>query len=174
MRKSVLYTLLLSVIFIFAGCGMGNESDTGGTKGIAPSNETGSSLSFSIVSPEDGSTVEGGQVSVKIDIQNLELVDFKENTTNVEGQGHVHVWLDQDTSNPLIASKLIEGDTLTFNDVPAGEHTLTVQLVNNDHTPIQPEVKQEIHFTTEGSDASGSTSPSTGEDSSNSNYNNDY
>jgi hypothetical protein len=38
------------------------------------------------------------------------------------------------------------GDPYTFANVPAGEHQLMVELVNNDHSPLSPPVMQHIQF----------------------------
>jgi len=48
-----------------------------------------------------------------------------------------------------------------------GDHTLTVQLVENNHQPVQPELKQVIHFKTSsgsGTGTSGGTSGNSGYD----------
>ncbi len=47
-----------------------------------------------------------------------------------------------------MAVKQISGPPVTFDNVKPGKHPLTVQLVGADHRPIQPEVKQIVHFTT--------------------------
>jgi plastocyanin len=109
---------------------------------------TADAPSVSIQSPKAGATVIGDKVTVELDVMNHQLVDFRKHSQPKEGQGHVHVWLDTDASDPKAAYKLVEGNTVTFDQVAPGQHTLTVQLVGNDHKPVNPQAKQVIHFNT--------------------------
>lgn len=103
---------------------------------------------LTVVSPKNGAVVEGDKVTIKLKITDFKLVDFRKNTALKMGEGHVHAWLDSNTSDPNAAFKLVEGDTITFDKVAAGKHKLTVQLVENNHKPLQPVVKKVIEFTT--------------------------
>ena len=38
----------------------------------------------------------------------------------------------------------VSGTTYTFTNVPTGLHTFYVQLVNNDHTPLAPNITYSI------------------------------
>ncbi len=120
-----------------------SESDNSEAKDTETINPT-----LTVVSPENGVVVEGEKITIKLNITDFQLVDFRTNTSPKKGEGHVHAWLDSDTSDPNAAFKLIEGNTITFDKVPAGEHKLTVQLVENNHRPIQPSIKHEIVFST--------------------------
>lgn len=103
---------------------------------------------LSVLAPTDGSTITGDKINVQVDVNNYDLVDFRSKSTPNEGQGHVHIWLDTDVTNPKEAYKLINDKTVDFDNVKPGDHTLTVQLVGNDHKPISPAIKQVIHFKT--------------------------
>src|SRR3990167_5445762 len=98
-----------------------------------------------VLTPSDGQTIYGDKVPVLLDAQNFEIVDFANNTKAVAGQGHVHLWLDDEQMTPQSAAKAIE-DTFTFSDVPAGDHKLKVELVANDHSSHKPPVAAEIAF----------------------------
>src|SRR3990172_4161446 len=100
-----------------------------------------------VLTPSEGQTIYGDKVPVLLDAQNFEIVDFANNTKAVAGQGHVHLWLDDEQMTPQSAAKAIE-DTFTFSDVPAGDHKLKVELVANDHSSLKPPVAQEISFKT--------------------------
>lgn len=104
---------------------------------------------FRILSPKEGDLLQTSQVKVGVAAFHHELADFRQHMQAVAGQGHIHVWLDTDASNPKVAYKMINGEPAVFDNVQSGNHTLTVQLVGNDHKPIAPEVKQVIHFQTE-------------------------
>ena len=100
-----------------------------------------------VLTPSEGQTIYGDKVPVLLDAQNFEIVDFANNTKTVSGQGHVHLWLDDEQMTAQSAAKAIE-DTFTFSDVPAGDHKLKAELVNNDHSSLKPPVVVEVNFTT--------------------------
>lgn len=107
---------------------------------------------LAVVSPKNGVVIEGEKVTVKLKISNFKLVDFRKNTASKKGEGHVHAWLDSNTSDPNAAFKLVEGDTITFDKVAPGNHKLTVQLVENNHQPLQPVIKKVVTFTTKSTE----------------------
>ena len=96
-----------------------------------------------VLTPSEGQTIYGDKVPVLLDAQNFEIVDFANNTKAVTGQGHIHLWLGDEQITPQSAAKAIE-DTFTFSDVPAGDHKLRAELVNNDHTSLKPPVVVEV------------------------------
>src|SRR3989337_529052 len=100
-----------------------------------------------VLSPSEGQTIYGDKVPILLDAQNFEIVDFANNTKTVSGQGHVHLWLDDEQMTAQSAAKTIE-DTFTFSDAPAGDHKLRVELVANDHSSLKPPVAKEISFKT--------------------------
>src|SRR3990170_4573228 len=100
-----------------------------------------------VLTPSEGQTIYGDKVPVLLDAQNFEIVDFANNTKAVSGQGHVHLWLDDEQMTAQSAAKAIE-DTFTFSDVTAGDHKLRVELVANDHSSQKPPVASEISFKT--------------------------
>ena|SRR3990167_1039029 len=107
----------------------------------------GSSPTLQILTPMDGQTIYGNKVPVLFDTENFEIVDFAQNTKAVSGQGHVHLWLDDEEITAQSAAKAIE-DTFTFSDVSAGDHVLRAELVANDHTSLKPPVVVEVNFKT--------------------------
>jgi plastocyanin/uncharacterized protein YegJ (DUF2314 family) len=110
--------------------------------------KTSAAPTLNVVAPTEGSTITGDKVTVQVSVDNYELADFRSNSTSKEGQGHVHIWLDTDVTNPKVAYKLINDEPVIFDNVKPGEHTLTVQLVGNDHKPISPAIKKVVHFKT--------------------------
>jgi|GEM_PF-1521172 len=96
----------------------------------------------------EGGTYTGDSVQIGTAVYNLQLTDFREHNTAVSGEGHVHLWLDQDVNDPTVAYKQIDTQPVTFGKLAPGEHTLTVMLEDNTHQPLQPEVKRVVHFTT--------------------------
>lgn len=110
--------------------------------------KTDNVASFRILSPKEGDVLHTTQIKVGIAAFHHQLVDFRQHMQAAAGQGHIHVWLDTDPKDPKVAYKMISGEPAVFDNVQPGNHTLTVQLVGNDHKPLVPEVKQVIHFQT--------------------------
>ena len=98
-----------------------------------------------ITSPEEGANITTQNVTVSVDITNFTLVE-PTGQPNAPGEGHLHYYLDAliptNTSAPAIPETggyaISTNTTYTWEDVPSGEHNFSVQLVNNDHTPIVP------------------------------------
>jgi plastocyanin len=109
-----------------------------------PSTSSNSPL-IKIISPKDGSTVANGNITVELEVTNFNLAN-KIGQANTAGEGHIMYYFDivppsvpkaPATAKPnnSIASA---GKTNVWNNVPAGSHSFTVQLVNNDNTPLDP------------------------------------
>ncbi len=63
----------------------------------------------------------------------------------VLNQGHIHVIVDG------IYNQLVSRVETVFIPLPAGQHTVKLQLVNNNHTPLSPtDVSASVTFTVEG------------------------
>jgi len=85
-----------------------------------------------ITSPGDGETV-SGDVYVMSTVENFTLSEDV-GGANVAGEGHLHLFLDG-------AYYQISTDgQFLVSGLPSGEHTLTVGMVNNDHTDVNPMV----------------------------------
>ncbi len=123
-----------------------------------------------IVKPEDGSSASAGNLTVSVAVSNFNLVD-KLGKTNVQGEGHLHYYLD--VAAPTSAGKPAipqEGSiwaatadtTHTFSNVSPGTHTISVELVNNDHTPLSPPVVETVTITTDKNPRIAVSSPSNG------------
>src|SRR5665648_213243 len=62
--------------------------------------------------------------------------------------------------DPTAAWAHVSGTVYTFPNVTPGQHTFTVQLVNNDHTPITPMATDSVTVTATGTQAT-TTVPTT-------------
>ena len=108
-----------------------------------------------IASPLDGATLAAGNITVTIQTSNFNIVD-KQGLPAVAGEGHVHFYLDvvppSTPGQPAIPTSgvwaHVSGTTYTFTNVAAGTHIIYVQLVNNDHTPLTPNVTSSVTITT--------------------------
>jgi len=102
-------------------------------------------VTLDVLTPSDGQTIYGNKVPILFNIENFEIVDYELNSTPTAGQGHIHVWLDDEEPSPVSATKVVE-DTFTFSDVPFGEHTLMTELVGNTHKSLVPPQKITNNF----------------------------
>ncbi len=113
--------------------------------GISPVSAGGPQLE--VVSPAPGATVAphpqlGSIVIVQLKVKDFKLADFTKATMPKIGEGHIHIQLDDQAYNTHISDSV-----WVFGGVKPGMHTLTVELVNNNHTPLNPRVKQTVPFT---------------------------
>ena len=111
----------------------------------------------SITSPANGATIQAGDIDVKADVENFNIVD-KQGQANVTGEGHVHFYMDVSPvpsaagqpaipANPNALWAHVSDNEYTFTNVSPGTHTIVVQLVNNDHTPYVPPASANSTFT---------------------------
>jgi outer membrane protein assembly factor BamB len=108
------------------------------------------------VEPTNNDRLPAGNISVQVEVTNFKVVD-KLGQANVAGEGHIHYFLDvtppTTQGQPAVTASGTYAATAstnyTWHNVPAGTHTLSVELVNNDHTPLNPPVVQTITVTTD-------------------------
>jgi hypothetical protein len=116
-----------------------------------------------IVSPRDGSIFTAGDITVTARAANFNLVD-KLGQANTPREGHLHYFLDVTApTTPGLPAVTAPGtytataDTsYTWPGVGPGMHTLSVELINNDNTPLDPPVVAQIMINV----LSAGTSPS--------------
>jgi hypothetical protein len=109
--------------------------------------------SVSITAPANGASVPAGNVVVSAAVQNFTLLTA--GGANVTGQGHLHYYLDVTIPTTPGAPAVTGAGTYqvspnlsaTWQNLAPGAHTLGVQLVNNDHTPLVPPVTATVNIT---------------------------
>jgi hypothetical protein len=138
---------------LIAACG-GDDDEPSGPAATA----TGelAEISVEITSPEDGATLEPGDIEVALDISEFEIVD-KLGEAPVAGEGHVHYYINVAEIPTAPGEPAVTDDETTYHaeattsftwlGVRPGTHTFGVQLVNNDHTPLEPPVTEEVTVT---------------------------
>ncbi|HYZ91430.1 MAG TPA: DUF4399 domain-containing protein [Actinomycetota bacterium] len=147
---------LVCAFLALAACGTGEQP------ALEPEPTTeapgAEAAAVSISEPADGSTVEAGEVKVTVAAESFNVVD-KLGQDPVAGEGHVHFYFDVDEIPTTPGQPAVTADAATYHaaattsytwpDVEAGEHTFGVQLVNNNHTPLEPPVTAEVTVTVE-------------------------
>ena len=159
-ERTIMLPLLTAVLLAFAGCS--DDTTPSGTGTTTPpdttsptSSPTGAPPTVQITAPAAGTTVPAGAVTVTATVANFNVVN-KLGEAAVPGEGHVHFYVDvaQPPTDPNQAAVTAEGTyhasaTLTYSwpDVKAGTHSFAVQLVNNDHKPLNPPVLATVTVT---------------------------
>lgn len=90
-----------------------------------------------------------GDIEVEAYPTAFDVVD-KLGQAPADGEGHIHFYLDVDPIPTSPGKPAVTSDAGTYHatartthawrDVSKGTHSLGVQLVNNDHTPLDPPV----------------------------------
>lgn len=94
-----------------------------------------------IVAPADGATVCGSPLHVELDVRNFDLVEPGDEEGELpEGAGHVDLTLNGQVVN-------MTAETAFDLDVEPGEYQLRAELVNADHSAIEPYVGSTVYFT---------------------------
>lgn len=103
-------------------------------------------------------TPAGRNVEVEAYPRSFEVID-KLGQPASDGEGHIHFYLDVEEIPTTPNKPAVTADEATYHaaattiyvwkDVPSGKHTFGVQLVNNDHTPLEPPVITQQDVTVE-------------------------
>jgi plastocyanin len=134
---TLLIIFLSAFILAFTGCQSNNQTTTSPT----------ASPTIKIVSPSGGVIPVPGDVTVTVEVSNFKVVD-KQGQSNFPGEGHIHYFMDVDApttpGQPAIPASgdwaHVASTSYTFTNVTGGPHKFSVELVNNDHTPLTPPV----------------------------------
>jgi len=106
-----------------------------------------------IVEPQQGATVTGTTVHVKLESWGVEIAPAAEHRA---GTAHHHLFLDTDLTAPDMGIPvgtpgivhLGKGQTeYTFEGVAAGSHRLIALLADPNHVPLKPMVADTLRFT---------------------------
>lgn len=144
----LIFTLVIGCMALFSGAAAQVENASNVT-----ANQTGE-VNLTITSPEEGASLAAGNVTVSVNLTNFTLVE-PTGQPNAPGEGHLHYYLDAvvptNASEPAIPETggyVISTNTShTWENVTPGEHNLSVQVTNNDHTPVIPLVFATVNIT---------------------------
>jgi plastocyanin len=116
--------------------------------------------SVRITAPADGARV-GPQFTLQLDKSNFTPSLGLEGKPNLTGFGHYHVMVDMDAFPMMMMGGMMSMDgmvampgsdtvQLDLSAWPPGKHTLTVEPVQNDHTPIEGAKESTITINLQG------------------------
>jgi hypothetical protein len=106
-------------------------------------------------SPPTTTSVNYYEATVTASVYNFKLNDDSIGKANVSGEGHFIYYLDaappttqgQPATTAAGSYRISASHAVAWTNVPVGTHTLAVQLVNNDNTPLEPAVIMETTLT---------------------------
>ena len=133
MRYAILAIAILSVLLI-AGCSSQTSINDYNNSYKPPAGTP----ALDIIRPANGDTIDSSIIGIKVNVTSFQLVDIAADRQNVENQGHLLYILDGTRE-----IKSVYKDYSMAN-VASGTHTLTVELRNNDNTPLYPAVKKSV------------------------------
>ena len=163
-RRTILVLAVSGVAALgVAACGDDDSDDSGtSTAAGADATSSGSEATVEFVSPEDGAT-ESGTVTAEVELSNFDINADAVGKAPMEGEGHLHFAMDggkydmpkYSGANGELAKQLgVDGTyspatepTITYKNLPPGEHTLMVHLADNNHSDTG--VEAETTFTVE-------------------------
>ena len=157
LERLLILTLVIGCVALFSGAvaqeGYGSSTTATPTANVTPAAEA----NVTITSPEEGASVAAGNVTVAVNLTNFTLVE-PTGQPNAPGEGHLHYYLDAvvptNASAPAIPETggyvISTNTSYTWENVTAGAHNFSVQVVNNDHTPIIPLVFDTVNVTIGG------------------------
>jgi len=150
MPRYLVIPLLIALCTIFAGCTL--NPPQAAAPGPSPTSGTGPDLT--ITSPAEGAVLPAGDITVSVRVSNFKLVP-QYGQPYVAGEGHLHYYMGVGGPATPGSSGVIAPVTFipttetsyTWEDVPAGIHTFSVELAYNDHSPFIPPVVKTVTVT---------------------------
>src|SRR3990172_1820736 len=150
------------VVMVLASCKSSTTTTT-----TTSTTTTAAAPTVTITQPS-GMQFAPGNVKVSVQVANFRIVN-KLGQANVAGEGHVHYFIDVDApttpGKPAVTAPgtyAASTDTsYTWPGVGVGTHKLSVELMNNDHTPLDPPVVATVTVTVTGTGAVPTSTPTT-------------
>jgi hypothetical protein len=137
--RHLIVTLIVALSMVLAGCTAGQDR----TAVETPSPAGGVMPGITLASPADGAVLPAGNITVSVRVFYFTLVPSY-GQAYVPGEGHLHYYMDVPVPLPGENAPVpppghfipTTATSYTFLNVPAGIHTFSVELANNDHTPF--------------------------------------
>lgn len=142
--KKLLLLSLFAVLMLF-GCSQEQKSSDE-NKTVTPVPEVLKMPSFQIAAPSDSEIIpvgKEGKTSVELVLSTANLLIRPAGSASKTGEGHFHVIVDD---SPFVK---VFNKRYTISDLGVGEHTITVELMNNDHSSYSPKIVRSITFSVE-------------------------
>lgn len=114
-----------------------------------------------LIAPAYASTVPPGDVTVSVLVSNFKLVD-KQGQSAAAGEGHIIYYMDafppvvqgESTLTSKGTYAISTNTSYTWHNIKPGVHFFSVQLVNNNNTPLNPAETFTEYITVQGNSTS--------------------
>ncbi|MCL5073972.1 MAG: hypothetical protein M1308_24230 [Actinobacteria bacterium] len=96
-----------------------------------------------ISTPQDGTNLPPGIIIISLKVSNFVISKKDMGSVNRDGEGHLIYYIDEDPpieqGKPAVTeTAIVSADTMhIWKTVTEGRHSFSVQLVNNDDTPLK-------------------------------------
>ena len=98
-------------------------------------NEEVKAPELKILAPKDSELIKNSKIAVELQADNFKIVPIGEPVK--KGEGHFHVWLDSE-------KRVVANNTIIFENVVSGKHTIVAELVKSDHSSLEPKITKTI------------------------------
>ncbi len=131
------------ILFLAFGCIAQQPTPSSNTSDNQTAPVVAKIPSFTLSSPANGETIttQEGSASITFKLSTKNLVTKPLGGQAKTGEGHFKIILDGNTVGTF-ASK-----TYQLDNIAPGEHTVKIELVNNDGKPYSPAIYKQITFT---------------------------
>lgn len=106
----------------------GNDDQELGVSDTVTVNSTAPMVT--ILSPAEGTALVGSSVEMEVSLSSFVFDPL--GSGNQAGHGHLHVWVDG-----VFSDESVDAARVLATRMAEGSHTVKVELVQNDHTPVQ-------------------------------------
>ena len=144
-----LSALLIAFFLVFVGCAQDEDPALEPPAATEDGGQAADGPAITITSPENDARVKAGDIEIEVEVANFDIVN-KLGQRAADGEGHIHYYFDVDRIPTTPGKPAVTKDDSTYHadartshtwkDVDTGVHNFAVQLVNNDHTPLDPPV----------------------------------
>ncbi len=140
MKSMGIIAVSLLMLIVSAGC-LGSQAPK--EEGPAPAPAAPEAKAdFDVISPKDGESITGDSVTVTL--EPINVVVKPAGGAPRTGEGHFHITLDTGNYQPTYTT------SRPLTGLSPGQHTITVELQNNDHSPMSPPLVKKVTFTVTG------------------------
>ena len=151
MANNYFFSLMIALIFLALACTPQQQSEQFNTKADVPEvkekvvekiavEQPKGNPTLNIFSPKDGELIKSSKVIVELKEENFNIVPI--GSPVKYGEGHFHAWFDSE-------KKVTTNKTIAFENIVSGKHTIVAELVNSDHSSLNPRLTKLITINVE-------------------------
>ena len=149
-RTKLPLTLPLALTLVAVGCSPADAPDAAEVEATLEAVPAAPTRTVEIVSPANGSSIEGSEIRVVLQVDGMMIRPAGDTTAN---SGHHHLYLDAELTDPAVPVPTVPGSIIhmgdgsseyVFTDVAPGLHRIIAVVADFAHFPLQPWVTDTI------------------------------